>query len=105
MKSSLGRRKLLPCKTTVVAVMKSRDGRLRKMFTGAFQNKNLSIMIPYSITMLGNPSDAGKPKKAYARAQFSNVMTLDDFAGHISDHNNVYDKGDVYAVLTKAVSC
>jgi predicted histone-like DNA-binding protein len=55
--------------------------------------------------MLGNPLDASKPKKAYARAQVTNAMSLDDFAAHISDHNNVYDKGDVYAVLSKAVGC
>lgn len=62
-------------------------------------------MIQYSVVMLGNPTDETQPKKAYARAQIADVMDLDAFAAHISDHNSVYDRGDVYAVLIKAVKC
>lgn len=62
-------------------------------------------MINYSIALLENPQDKTKPKKAYARAQAGELVSLEQFAAHISDHNSVYDKGDVYAVLCKAVSC
>ena len=41
-------------------------------------------MINYSISLRANPSDQDAPKKAYANAQYSEIMTLDKFAEHIS---------------------
>lgn len=55
--------------------------------------------------MITNTMDENKGKKAYAHAQASEKMTLDEFAEHISSHNCVYDKADVSAVLVKAVKC
>ena len=43
-------------------------------------------MINYSISLRANPSDQDAPKKAYANAQYSEIMTLDKFAEHISTH-------------------
>lgn len=43
--------------------------------------------------------------KYYPAAQQSAVMNLDKFAAHIADHHSKYGKGDVYCVLTEAVSC
>lgn len=37
-------------------------------------------MINYSISLRANPSDQDAPKKAYANAQYSEIMTLDKFA-------------------------
>ena len=34
-------------------------------------------MINYSISLRANPSDQDAPKKAYANAQYSEIMTLD----------------------------
>ena len=36
-------------------------------------------MINYSISLRANPSDQDAPKKAYANAQYSQVVTLDKF--------------------------
>lgn len=36
-------------------------------------------MINYSISLRANPSDQDAPKKAYANAQYSEIMTLDKF--------------------------
>lgn len=52
-----------------------------------------------------NPLNPEKPKKVYAVAQYSEKMTLEQFAEHISDHNSVYDAEDVAAILGKAVKC
>lgn len=42
------------------------------------------MSINYSIAMLGNPIDEDAPKKAYAKSQYTNILTLDKFAGHIA---------------------
>lgn len=39
------------------------------------------MSINYSIAMLGNPIDEDAPKKAYAKSQYTNILTLDKFAG------------------------
>lgn len=62
-------------------------------------------MIKYSTYMHGNPGKPEEPEKAYATAQVTEKVSLSKFAKHISDHNSVYDKGDVMAILTKAVGC
>ena len=62
-------------------------------------------MINVSIVKKANPQKPDDPKKAYGVAQYSEKMNLADFAEHISSHNSVYDKADITAVLTKAVSC
>lgn len=62
-------------------------------------------MINVSIVKKANPQKPDDPKKAYGVAQYTEKMTLADFAEHISTHNSVYDKADITAVLTKAVSC
>lgn len=62
-------------------------------------------MINVSIVKKANPQKPDDPKKAYGVAQYTEKMTLNDFAEHISSHNSVYDRADITAVLTKAVSC
>lgn len=62
-------------------------------------------MIKYSVSKLSNSIDKEKSGKAYARTQAQEWVTLEAFAEHISSHNSPYDKGDVYAVLAKAVRC
>ena len=60
-------------------------------------------MINYSISLRANPSDQDAPKKAYANAQYSEIMTLDKFAEHISTHGSKYNRADIQAVLIQAV--
>ena len=44
-------------------------------------------MINYSTCMRGNPTDKDAAKKAYANAQYSQVMTLDKFCYHIASQD------------------
>ena len=62
-------------------------------------------MINVSVTLRENPAKREEPKKAYGTAQYTEKMTLEEFASHISSHNSVYDEGDVVAILSKAVKC
>ena len=62
-------------------------------------------MINYSIVMRGNPTDKGAVKKAYASAQYSEVMDINRFAEHIASHGCVYKRADIVAILTMAVDC
>lgn len=62
-------------------------------------------MINYSISLRANPNDKDAPKKAYANAQYSEIMTLDKFAEHISNHSSKYNRADIQAVLIQTVDC
>ncbi len=62
-------------------------------------------MINYSIGMKPNPTDQSAPKKAYAYAQYTDSMDINDFAEHIASHGSVYARADIAAVLTLAVDC
>ncbi len=44
-------------------------------------------------------------KKIYAVAQYTTLVTLDDFARHIAAHNSIFDRATVQGVLTKATEC
>ena len=43
--------------------------------------------------------------KAYGVAQYTEVMTIEKFAKHISDHGCVYSHADISAILYMAVDC
>lgn len=62
-------------------------------------------MVNYSIVMRSNPMDADAAKKAYASAQYSEVMDINRFAEHIASHGCVYKRADIVAILTMAVDC
>lgn len=62
-------------------------------------------MINYSLAMRGNPTNPDAPKKAYANAQYSQVMTLEKFSEHIASHGCVYSRADIHAVIMLAVDC
>ena len=62
-------------------------------------------MISYSTALRGNPLDDEAAKKVYATAQVNEVISLDKFAKHISEHHSKYGKGDIYAVLIEMVTC
>lgn len=44
-------------------------------------------------------------KKAYAIAQYSDVMNIEQLAKHISSHGCVYSRADISAILYMAVDC
>lgn len=62
-------------------------------------------MINYSIVMRGKPGDKTSVKKAYASAQYSEVMDINRFAQHIASHGCVYKRSDIVAILTMSVDC
>lgn len=62
-------------------------------------------MINYSIAMRGNPTNENAPKKAFATAQYSQMMTLDQFTAHIASHGCVYSRADLQAIIILAVDC
>ena len=66
-------------------------------------------MINYSIMIMGTKPGTKKADitetKAYGTAQVHEVLDLDDFCKHISDHNSPFSKGTVKGILTDAVSC
>ena len=66
-------------------------------------------MINYSICIMGTKPGTLKANinetKAYGTAQVHEVLDINQFAKHIADHGCAYDRGDVQAVLTKAVDC
>lgn len=62
-------------------------------------------MINYSLVMRENPYDRGGRKKAYATAQYAELMDINQFAEHISSHGCVYNRADIVAILTLAVDC
>ena len=62
-------------------------------------------MVNYSIVMRSNPMDVDAAKKAYASAQYSEVMDINRFAEHIASHGCVYKRADIVAILTMAVDC
>ena len=66
-------------------------------------------MINYSIsiksTTPGTKKEDITETKAYGNAQVHEVIDLYGFAKHITDHGCSYDRGDVAAILVKAVDC
>ena len=48
---------------------------------------------------------ASEKQNAFAIAQYSEVMTVEKFARHISDHGSVYSRADIAAILYMAVDC
>ena len=55
--------------------------------------------------MRANPVDDTQPKKAYACAQYSELIDIVQFAAHIASHGCVYNRADIVAILTMAVDC
>ena len=66
-------------------------------------------MINYSIVIMsaqpGTKKEDISETKAYATSQVTEVLDLQKFAKHISDHGCTYDRADIAAVITKAVDC
>jgi len=48
---------------------------------------------------------ATEVQKAFAIAQYADVMTIEKFARHISSHGCVYSRADISAILYMAVDC
>ena len=58
-----------------------------------------------------NPDEADlnlvktEKKNAFAVSQYSDVMTIEKFAKHISSHGSVYSRADISAILYMTVDC
>ncbi len=55
--------------------------------------------------MLANPMNAEETKKAYAKLQLTGVVSINELAEHITDHNSVYSKGTIVGILTELSVC
>ena len=53
----------------------------------------------------GTLDDFEPEVKYYGTAQQQSLLSLEDFAAHISEHHSKYGKGDIYCVLTEMVTC
>ena len=66
-------------------------------------------MINYSIAIMsaqpGTKKEDITETKAYGVAQSNEVLDINAFANHITNHVSVYSKGDIIAVLNIAVGC
>lgn len=62
------------------------------------------LMINYSTCMLVNPAKREEAPKAYAKAQVSEVMTLEGFTKHIADHGG-YSRGKVKGIISDMCEC
>lgn len=56
----------------------------------------------YSIAMLGNPMNTDEPKKAYAKAQISEELSLKELSRQVASQTTV-SRADVSAVLISVV--
>ena len=63
------------------------------------------LAVGYSTTMRPNPQDENEPAKAYANLQISGVVSLNQLAAHILDHNSTFSLGTVIGVLTELQHC
>lgn len=52
-----------------------------------------------------NPQQKDGPRKAHAAAQYTELMSIEQFADHIATHGCVYSSADIYAILKLAVTC
>ena len=66
-------------------------------------------MLNYVISILSTKPGLKKANitetKAYAVAQTSGTMDMEEFASHIAEHGSKYKRGDIYAILAEAVDC
>ncbi len=61
--------------------------------------------IQYSVALMKNPIHEGDPEKAYANIQQTGVVSLDELAEHITEHNSVFSKGTTVGILTELSGC
>ena len=62
-------------------------------------------MINYSVFLMNNHLYPGEAPKAYATNQSDETLTLDAFVRHISNHNGVFSRGTVKAVICDMCDC
>lgn len=63
------------------------------------------MSIRYSVSLRPGSTLTGDKAFYAAKLQSNGTYDLKEFAQHISDHNCPYDRGDVQAILIKAISC
>ena len=61
--------------------------------------------IQYSVALMKNPIHDEDPEKVYANIQQTGVVSLDELAEHITEHNSVFSKGIIVGILTELGVC
>ena len=59
--------------------------------------------IQYSVSLLKNPVKG--TTKAYGNLQLTGVVTINELADHMAEHNTVFSKGTIVGVLSDLGSC
>ena len=59
--------------------------------------------IQYSVSLLKNPVKG--TTKAYGNLQLTGVVTINELANHMAEHNTVFSKGTIVGVLSDLGSC
>ena len=59
--------------------------------------------IQYSVSLLKNPVKG--TTKAYGNLQLTGVVSIDELAEHMAEHNTVFSKGTIVGVLSDLGSC
>ena len=61
--------------------------------------------IQYSVALMKNSIHDEDPEKVYANIQQTGVVSLDELAEHITEHNSVFSKGTIIGILTELGVC
>ena len=59
--------------------------------------------IQYSVSLMKNPIKG--TTKAYGNLQLTGVVTINELASHMADHNTVFSRGTIVGVLSDLGAC
>ena len=59
--------------------------------------------IQYSVSLLKNPVKG--TTKAYGKLQLTGVVTIDELANHMAEHNTVFSRGTIVGILSDLGPC
>ncbi len=64
------------------------------------------MAINYSLGVrIASPTKPELGNKTYPTAQYKTLLSANDLAEHMAEHNSKYNKGDILAVITQLASC
>ena len=99
------------CIKTIFAVMINYSIVMRPVNANLFEINQAKSRVKAALANGQAPAQedldlvATEKQNAYAMAQYSDVMSIEKFARHISSHGCVYSRADISAILYLAVDC
>lgn len=86
--------------TATLCPCASESPRTQRGFRGgAYEMKK----IQYSVSLMKNPIKG--TTKAYGNLQLTGVVSIDELAAHMAEHNTVFSKGTIVGVLSDLGGC